>query len=369
MQYNNNYSHFTDLLFYKIKFLNKKPLDSVKLPYEARLLWTPALHSVNVLSFIEYYLGLFVIALPGFIFAYKRKNQEVIRYLLIFSSMFFVLSMLFFRLIVFSSFILAVWVGLSVFFISCYKRAWLKYLSIFIIISLLSLEVISFLSDSFISRTYIKEFKDSKDTCSLTDWIDLYTPKTSIFAGNFVITPSILCYGKRSIVTHPKYEDEASRHIIKEYIFSLFDKGEERFYSFCKNNRVDFFVFSKGTYNTRSVNSYRYIAGVKPDDRKRLKSAAFLFERADPNSLKLFGLCYENPKYKVFRVITKDSSIKSKKLFGQALKIFKKDNYNLKGLQILYSSFLYDPKNMFVNMVIHGKQKKFKNRYIVPYVY
>ncbi|MBN1521795.1 MAG: hypothetical protein JW928_04610, partial [Candidatus Aureabacteria bacterium] len=217
--------------------------------------------------------------------------------------------------------------------------------------------------DSFVLK-FAENFP-YKETRSLTSWIDHYTDKDSVFLANFPLTGSILAYGGRSVVTHPKYEDEDSRKIIRDYISSLFEEGEESFYRFCFENGVDFFVFSKGTYADRTVYSYRYVAGMEKPLPDREKSPAFLFENS-PYRLRYFGLCFENEKYRVFRVITEESIKRSSALFREAMQIFQEDGSSVEGLNVLYGAFLENPQSLAVRILLRGKKKKMKS--LLPHV-
>ena len=114
--YNKAYSHFIELFYNKLIYLNIKPIDSAKLPYEARFLWTPALHSLSVKSFIEYYLGLVVLAVPGCVLAAKSIRREAAFYVWIVSGVYFIFGILFHRFIVFNAFLISLWIGITILF-------------------------------------------------------------------------------------------------------------------------------------------------------------------------------------------------------------------------------------------------------------
>ena len=157
------------------------------------------------------------------------------------------------------------------------QRLWLKFASFILVFLVFYSEARKIHSDSFAAR-YTDNFP-YKEIRSLTKWIGLYTPEDSVFLSNFTATPDILYYGRRSIVTQPKYEDAESRKIIKDYISSLFAEGEEAFYGFCLNNNVDFYVFPKGTFNDRSLYSYWYMSGKTGEESALQIKAVFRFER------------------------------------------------------------------------------------------
>jgi hypothetical protein len=366
MQYNTDYSHFWDLLFYKIRFLNRKPIDSAKIPYEVRLLWTPALHSLDARSFIAYYLGVLTVSAPGFFLAGKKAGRHVAAALTITGTGFFLLSLFFFRLIVFNAFIFPVGIGFTACAAAHLRRAWSRGVAAAVLLAVFAAELNTAFSEQGLKK-YTENFP-YRETRSLTRWMELYAPQASVFLANFTLTPSLLYYGKRAIVTQPQYEDAASRRIIKDYIQSLFGEQEESFYRFCLSNQVDYFVFSRGTYNDTSRDSFRYIAGKDRNEEEAAKTVAFRFER-DRTRLAYFGLCYEDAKYCVFRVITPRGMEESSRLFRQARDAFSADDKSPEGLALLYRAFLENPQNIAVRLMMNAKQKRMKGGVSLPHGY
>ncbi len=58
-EYASNYSHFAEVMKAKLEFFNVKPADPAKLSYDARMLWTPSMHSATWDILISFFPSLF----------------------------------------------------------------------------------------------------------------------------------------------------------------------------------------------------------------------------------------------------------------------------------------------------------------------
>ena len=358
--YNKDYSHFGNLLFYKLIYLNKKPVEPYKLPFEARLLWSPALHSLSLKNFLYYYMVLIILSMPVYILQIiKKTGEKFFKYslnLMLIGIILMFLSFLFFRVIIFSVPILIILSGISMFGIE-FKYKKLKYFVFLIYFVLILVESNKIFSAQFGSN-YALKFYEVSDRIRLERWISQYLPKKAEIIGNFTLMPSVVSYAGRPVISHPKYENKESRMLIEEYIKALFsEKGEKMFYKFCLDRGADYFVFSRGTFLDRSLYSYRYMAGYDGSENSGKKVPAYLFENM-PYETKYFGLVYKGPKYYVFRIISKKSILLSSMYFKKAVKMLSKDGNTIKAYRFLYKAYLYNPHNIAVKIMLVGLKNK-----------
>lgn len=289
--YLETYHHMIQLILYKIKFLNVKPANPALLPFDVRVLWTPALHALAWDS-LKNILPLLFIAIPGSFYLWKRRKPFFF-FLLSFIISFFILTLAFVRLEVYCVFFLACLIGSlplglnsrglkrSIFWNSC----------VFLVL-LFEAEGITKDFSRFerpVPYPYLE---------GVVHWIGEHTPRQAIVLANFGLSPSFLAYSHRGIILQPKYESPDMRQKIEAFAKTLFEISEESFYNFCLKNEALYYVHAIGTFQDRTPFSWAYMANqIRPS--KKLLAAQFEYG----GYLKRFYPLYNNGKYRVYRVI------------------------------------------------------------------
>ncbi len=309
----NSYHHMIELLFYKIKFLNIKPQDPSLLPFDVRILWTPALHAV-AWDHLQNILSLFFLAVLGMYHLWKLQKDRFFFFLFFIISS-FIVSLLFVRLEVYSVFFLACLIGSLPLSSQGHKRNF--FWNSFIFLALL-IEAESITKDfSRFERPVPYPYVNG-----VVDWIGEHTPRQAIILANFGLSPSFLAYSQRGIVLHPKYESADMRRKTEEFAKTLFETSEEPFYNFCLKNGASYYVHAIGTFQDRSVFSWAYMVD-QLNASKDLLAAQFEYG----GRLDRFYPIYNNGKYRVYRVIWPEEFRQAKQLKENADLLFEQNRW------------------------------------------
>lgn len=292
------YTHMQSLFFAKLKFMNQKPADPSLIPYEVRILWLPDLLSPGIKGvWFSFSLLLFagLGAMSNEVSAFFRRKLSWERGLVLFlASSTFILYLFFARLQVYAIFFLALLIGgWSV----SLRRGQKKRMAIvaFIFVSFVIIDAGKKVAANI---DYLGRPVDYSSLEDVVGWIRENTDEDDVILAHFYVSPSVLVYGERKIILHPKYEYPLMRNKVKRYAFALFDDKEEAFYGFCEENGADYFIFSRGTFSDSSHCGWRYITATPAS---RHHSNAYFFEYC-PDRLKKFALVYANVKYYVFKI-------------------------------------------------------------------
>lgn len=330
-QYSSNYSHFARLLFYKLKFLNRKPADPALLPYDVRSIWVPALHSVSVIDAARFFMTTVLLSavsvLLMLIELLKKRISEPSRLVLFLALAFVPLYFLFYRMEVFLILFMCALIGASA---GCSKKIFPRASYAWVVVLALA-----FLFEADRTFAGVRAWGRDVDYPRVEDiarWTKANIPEEGVVLATFGLSPSILAYGERNIILHPKYEDPVLREKVRMYDKAVFCDSEEKFSLLCGQFGVTHYIHSKGTFSDRSINGRRYLAGVlhpSPD------SNAFKFEGA-PDRLTKFKKLYDNGKYIVFKVIgakeiaeaercvEKGNNLSGKEMYREAILEFRK---------------------------------------------
>jgi len=296
--YGDHYGHFMQLFWYKIRFWNTKPIDPLLLPYTVRSLWVPALHSVGIKDALRFFASMVPLVFVSWCFLVyevsKKRLPVAWLFILTLTALFIPLYILFSRIEVFVAYFSCILIG-GVYALGTKYFPRLKYV-------LLVILGLCFLYEA--DRTYAGLPQWGRNVnypalVSLTNWIEARTPADSVCLATFGLSPSLLAYGKRAIVLHPKYEDAAIRKKVKEYDTMIFSTSEDDFYKICKKYDVTHYIHSRGTFTDRSINGRRYLAGVM---QPSYKTNAYKFEIA-PLLLTKYRKLYENDGYLVYKIV------------------------------------------------------------------
>ncbi|MBI3266042.1 MAG: hypothetical protein HYZ67_03185 [Chlamydiae bacterium] len=316
------YSHMIQLIGYKIKFLNVKPQDPALLPFDVRLLWTPALQSFPLRHF-KMLLPLLILALPGIYTSIKEVSPQPplkirggikLFFLLYFFTAFLILSLAFVRLEVYLVFFLACLIGSIPGGILQRNRLRLFWNTCILLTLLAEAECIAKDFSQFERAVPYSYLED------VTRWTRENTPKNACFLAPFGLSPSLLTYGERAIVLHPKYESEDMREKIQAFAIRLFESEEDPFYQYCLKNGVHFYVHALGTFQDSSAFSWGYMANRRRGTKGR--AGTLLAERFEYGKfLKRFSLVHRNGKYLIYRIIGPQDARRSQELKKEAEKL------------------------------------------------
>lgn len=286
--YPGTYSHFARLLLAKVEHFNVKPVNPAKLSYEARILWTPALHSATSKFQGRYPIGsfetLFVLGLAPFVLLLRslfRGNAGEDGKMLVFGVVvFFFLYLLFVRMEVFLVFYLCCLIGLGArYCLELFTKRGARIVAL----SLWSLLVVVGVASEAYSYSTFEKIYRAADTGSpyvanryLVEWLRNNTEKDAVVLANFTLEPTIFADAERAIVLHPKFESKGMREKVREYLESLFSENEKDFHDFCMKNRVNYFVVHPGTFVGPETEDWVYTARYMVDRTERYPEYAAL---------------------------------------------------------------------------------------------
>ena len=296
-KYTKIYSHVQTLLYYKILFLNKKPLLPGLIPYEARILWLPDLLKPGW-SRIWFYFSttLFLSLISSMVVVYRfiKKKASPGEGLIILGLVITGLLYLFFnRVYVYLIIFVCIFIGYTGWLV---KR---KLPKLYVVWLLFIGFCLCFETAKVVANVdSLGRGVEYKVLNQTIDWVKNNTAPDEVLLSHFNVSPPFLTYADRAIVLQPKFESPGMRAKVKEYAFALFSERKEEFYDFCIKNKVDYFIYPMGTFSERSHLGWRYITATPADARG---TSAYKFEKFN-SGLDNFVLVYRNWKYKIYKV-------------------------------------------------------------------
>lgn len=296
-----SYGHFGALLAAKIRFLNVKPADPSLLTFDQRILWVPALHSVDwrmAIFYLPFILPLTLAASVVF-FVARRKNEGSSPYpgWACFSHWFsLVVFLLFFRFCVFvalfASILLGLWAAWAV------KRSgWGRALALAAIAAGGVGEMAHTVRNAGLWGPQGVLYPQLEE---LGAWLRANVSPKPVLA-NFQTSGFVLAYGRCPIVLHPKFEAPEARRRVEQYATHLFRGTERGLRDWADRYGARYLVYSMYEFADRSPElTLRYmVEALKPP----AEAPARLFE-FEPERARLFRLVWSNAKYRVFRIVT-----------------------------------------------------------------
>jgi hypothetical protein len=327
-----NYSHFGELVFAKIRFLNQKPADPGLLSYAQRIMWTPALNSSTWLLTKLYFpilLPLFGIAVLLLIRGMKRgrcKFQPEFFY----AGFTWVVYVFFFRFHVFLVLFLAACVGRL--FATCSTRTgfWSKW-------AFPSLALLLFIGSEFYFLLFFEPkparnlpaeqqqlqqllqamgranaaempkgnrwgrpgaaYGDVESLCKAL----VALPESGPVLANFGISASILAETELPIILHPKFETPGIRERVREFYQHLFLSSEKELRDWAVYYGAMYYVHSNGNFSDLDpANSPRYMVdALEPP----AEAAVYMLEN-NPADAVWFRPVYSNRRYRIYRIVT-----------------------------------------------------------------
>ena len=348
--YVSHYSHFSDLTAAKLKFNNVKPPDPDKLTYDARIMWTPAMHSANWRILITFFPSVGVLTGARFIFQklnnlilYTPFSLGLFYFLLLFSPFFptsagrlkrnlprslfpftftAVFTLGFIYIVRYHEFLiiflaLALPLLLDDLFQAIrmslrrtptpghWEQRLLKTVRFLLTVCCGILLLVEILVSLCGRRNYSGDVR-LRETAGLIAWF-----RQEKVAGKGVITdfglgPMLKCYAGMGIALQPQFGLARIRRPVQIYLNLLYHGSERQLAEFCTGLNADLLVYNHGSVGPLHIYSDRYIAGARkikgnsPANLMRYRPDKLLwFYRIDPPR----EFRYINGVYSVFRVI------------------------------------------------------------------
>ena len=385
--YVSHYSHFSELTAAKLKFNNVKPKDPEKLSYDARMMWTPAMHSADwkiiatyfpspgilcpgrsmfkslnqILSYTPFSLTLFyllLLAVPFFPTAagFVKRNLPRSLFPLVFT---FVFTIGFIYIVRYHEFLILFFVlALSLLLDDIFQsiryslkkkpekreRCLLKTIRFLLLFALVFLLILELTVSLFGKRNYDGEVR-FRETASLLEWF-----RTERIDGKGVLTdfglgPMLKCYAGTAIALQPQFGLERIRRPVEIWLNLLYHGTEQQLAEFCNDLNMDFVVFNYGYTGPLHIYSDRYIAGAK---KIRGTSPANLM-RYRPDMLSWFyritpPVQFRNVSgvYSVFRVIRPQARVQAVRLCFRAQDAYRRGKIS-QARRMIANAFMLDP--------------------------
>ncbi len=328
-----NYSHFGDLLFAKIRYLNHKPEDPGLLNYAQRIMWTPALNSSTWLLTKLYFplvLWIFGIAMLMLIWGVKQGRQR-------FQAEFFyagftlAVYVFFFRFHVFLILFVAVCIGAMFASFQFRKGCWGKWifpgLGLLLLLRTEYFFLLFFepkpanaqLTEQQQALQIIRAMGGNEDLMpkgnrwgrpgAVYGYVDELVEQLSRISemergpvlANFGISATILAETEFPIVLHPKFETPGIRERVREFYEYLFLNSEKELRDWAVGFGATYYVHSMGNFSDKDPRSSpRYMVdALEPP----AGSAIYNLEN-EPQNAVWFRPIYSNARFRIYRIVT-----------------------------------------------------------------
>ncbi|HMP72098.1 MAG TPA: hypothetical protein PKE55_02440 [Kiritimatiellia bacterium] len=300
--YGQSYSHFSSLVWAKLRFMNVKPADPGLLSFDQRVMWVPALHSTDwALTLTLFPAMVLLIPLAAAILTRSLRkppfpgNGLGLWYLLAAGISF----VLFVRFHVYLALFGSALLGLSLGWALSRRAFWIKVVWSAVLALGLWVEVSHTLGQPERwgrPNVYYREMKE------LSAWLEQHVAPYPVMA-NMGISGAIAAYGKSAIVLHPKFETKAIRDRYRRYGELLFGDSEEAFRDFLDELEVRHYVYSLGEFATvHPEYQMRYFVD-RMDPPESAPARKFEFA---PETLEFFYPVFANRKYAVYTMRTRE---------------------------------------------------------------
>ena len=308
-EYDSLYSHFAEMMRAKLQFMNVKPEDPRMLTFDARIMWTPSMHSATwpiAVSFfpagaallpvvipdaifgiwylVPYMLGLFLASLLGGLL-FTRTRKSILRGLprslmpIVFTIGFICGFVFIVRYHEFVILFLCValpllahdifrglrdarkgkgplgWLGS--FKGSCAIAAWVLFCALAYGMALESLSGFLRGQRAYSGDIYMRQ------TATLIEWFRSCNLEGKNIITDFTIGPMLKAYCGMGIAMQPQYGIERIRRPTEIYMNIMYHGTEKELSAFCCKYNADYLLYDKG-YDADSLHIYsmRYIAGA-----------------------------------------------------------------------------------------------------------
>jgi len=358
-EYASNYSHFSEAMKAKLQFNNVKPANPLRLNYDARIMWTPSMHSatweiastffpsllfgrslqfglfrflfgllpVTLALYAALMLGLTLFRIPrtefaktlsrtffpnvftiGFIvgFIYIVRYHEFVILFLSVSLPMLLLSYL-------RAFRHAPWkVDPGEAYTVLYARPRLLKIMRGVLIAVFSFCLFWETVASVVTTRLYTGDVAFRETAMLIMWFRQH--KDSVagkgVAANFTVGPMLKAYAGTGLVMNPQFGMKRIRDATEKYLNAMFHGSELDLAKYCAEYGVDYVVYNKGSVFSYTPYSNRYIAGANDIKTDSIVNRMI----SEPDELNWFyrldvprGLEGINRVYTVFKVITPEA--------------------------------------------------------------
>lgn len=382
--YASHYSHFSELTKAKIKFNNVKPRNPALLSYDARIMWTPAMHSADrkiiatlfpapilltgkkglhktIAGFLNFpfsltlfYGAFFLFPLFSFLFITFRRKLPQRLFFYTFTIVFTIAFIYIVRYHEFLIFFLALTLPMLLQDLAMlFRRHWrekrtfyqkilIRLPATFFVLLLLWEMTISLAGE----RVYSADVH-LKQTVSLIKWLREENVKGKCIITDFTVGPMLKCYADMYIAMQPQFGLEVIRKPTEEFLKALYHGTEKDLAEFCRKYKADYFLHNAGYLGKMHPYSERYIANAP-----RIKgSSPVNMMKYTPERLRYFHKItpprkYASiaPIYTIFKFISPEDRIKSLKLTFQAQMLMARGRKKEAELHAR-SAYLLDPKS------------------------
>lgn len=401
-EYLSSYSHFSHLTKAKILFNNVKPKDPSLLSYDARMLWTPAMHSADwkilqtMFPSITLFTGrlpwkgglkaigeilAFPVALGGYFFLLLllplfSRGAEKLKKQFPDTGFFHISTILFFIGFIYvvryhEFLIIFLAVSLTMLLRDLSPLLKEKYLEkkneedpgkgkilfwgilkklpgVFACFVLLLETAVSLLGN----RVYSSDVH-IKQTAELIRWFRMEKVRNKCVITDFTVGPMLKCYASCAIAMQPQFGLERIRKPSEIYLNLLYHGTEIQLAKFCNDLKADYFIHNAGYLGEPHIYSERYIANAV----KLNTNSPVVMMRYMPEKLRYF--CKIEPPrnktgypsalsisrvYTVFKVIDPKDRLKSMRFALEGEKLFQ-EGKKQKAARYAQKAFLLDPKS------------------------
>lgn len=312
-EYASNYDHFSTTMKAKLEHFNVKPSDPALLEYDARMMWTPSMHSATWEIATSFF--------PSFLFG-RQYSFLPLRFLLgdlplslgLCAALLFGVALFripreeFLKTISMTLLPFVFAVGFTVGFI--YIVRYHEFLIIFLCVSLALLGtifwkafrwapekvdpalpytklhgmrrlllafrillvvpfIVLLLWETLISLNTMRRYTGDvamRETAQLIAWFR--SARSAVegqgVAANFTIGPMLKAYAGCGIAMNPQFGMKRIRDATQEYIQTLYYGTEDELAEYCESRNVRYVVYNHGATHPSGVYGTRYIAGPDP---------------------------------------------------------------------------------------------------------
>ena len=292
-----NYSHFVELFWAKLRFLAVKPTDPSLLTFNQRILWVPALNSTHPMRAWMLFPASFLLTLPAIVVLFKHSRRSTQAFnLLVLLSISLLTFGLFYRFHVFVALFACAAAGWWVAhcFASTLKTQVLALALIAVVVPIETAHTLDRPWRWGRPNVYYNELNE------LNSWLSKTIPGEPVLA-NFGVSGSIVTYGRCPVLLHPKFETKYIRDRVEAYGKVLFKHTEKEFRDWAVQEGARYYVYSIGEFAKQSIPlQMRYMVDAvdAPDD-----AAARVFEER-PMEAKWLKYRWGNRKYRVFELVS-----------------------------------------------------------------
>jgi tetratricopeptide (TPR) repeat protein len=299
------YAHVSSLMRHKLLRLGEKPEDPARIPFDARVFWSPPFNSPGV----PFFLATTALLSPWFAAGLAASVRRVLRrrsdeaeaavlYLALAYLLFFLLVE---RLSVFLVFFSALLAGGLLAGPSRWKRGLPALLLLFLACQAMENGRGAGSWSARAARAASPagegtEVLNLGNNRRLVEWIRAATEPDDVFLTWYPTGSTVLLYGDRPIVLHSMFESSGIRDRYRRFLEALYGP-EEGMARFCESLGVDYFVYQANLTLDLTDDSEVYRTGLRA---LPTSSAAFLFHFY-PDALRSFTLVYQDSYYRVFR--------------------------------------------------------------------